>query len=899
MHSATFAAGVCLSLSGSCLAQTSTAAISISRVETRIPPQALGSALEKFEQLDHIQVLYLTAAVRDLRTLGASGYLTADETLTRLLSGTSLTYRYVDTNAVSIIYTSQNTHATRNASARKKALHQGQTSPIRKTAPTAGDPDPSAVPIQKPIKSSAKSKLSALQEVIVTGTHISGQVPAYSVTTITRTQILQSGLGSVSDVLNTSPQVFSGGVNPGALQVGGNASQLGDAGTGVSNANILGIGNSATLTLIDGHRLAGSGADSSSSADLSMIPIVAVQEIQIQTGGSSAIYGSDAVAGVVNVILRKDYNGAETSGYVGWTQGGGSFTQRYSQLVGQTFDQGSVLLAGEFSNSDPLRADQRATSSAAGAAQYLEEKLKSEAVMLHTDYSPTARLRVHALGLYSHRTSFLSEVGSQNPSRIDEFASDAGADYQFSGDRNVGIDVIDSGFSQLSYFISPPCPCGPPLVQTTQNSLLGTDLHASGRAATLPTGDVLMAVGAEVRRQNFDIDGNAAPPESASRRVFDAYLEANIPLVPHSLNRIGLEDLGLDMAGNYNHYSDFGSATTPMLGLVYRPLQRITAKATYGRSFVAPPLDELASPRTVGLFPGSLFGGGAPGSIVMLESGGNRQLGPETAQSFTGAIQFASEVPQLNGHFRAAATYDYIDFSHLVQIPITAVTQALVSPVYKPFVIINPTVNQQNDAIAMAGGQEDVQNYFSLPYVASNVSALLENEYQNISVNLIHALSANLEYSWNSKLGGFAVTWAGTWLRIDDRLLPGASPEQISGEVSNPPDFKMRGSLGWHGNALSAITFVNHISSEQLQLFGTGAPSYNISGWTTVDAQIGYSLGRIGSRASAHVSFSITNVFNAAPPKVPDSALIIPVGFDTYNASAVGRMFVLAVTTDW
>src|SRR5215469_15706242 len=105
MSTAVLAAGVCLSMVGSCFAQVATAAITL--INTRIPPQALASALKDLANTRHMQVLFLAADVKGLRTSGASGNLTADEVLTRLLAGTGLSYRYVDANAVSIVHVAQ------------------------------------------------------------------------------------------------------------------------------------------------------------------------------------------------------------------------------------------------------------------------------------------------------------------------------------------------------------------------------------------------------------------------------------------------------------------------------------------------------------------------------------------------------------------------------------------------------------------------------------------------------------------------------------------------------------------------------------------------------------------------------------------------------------------------
>jgi outer membrane receptor protein involved in Fe transport len=94
------ATAICLSTVGLSAADDARAAI---RMPTNIPAQRLGSALETFAQSRDLQVLYFSQTVRDIRTAGASGELTADETLTQLLSGTGLVYRYIDDKAVTIL----------------------------------------------------------------------------------------------------------------------------------------------------------------------------------------------------------------------------------------------------------------------------------------------------------------------------------------------------------------------------------------------------------------------------------------------------------------------------------------------------------------------------------------------------------------------------------------------------------------------------------------------------------------------------------------------------------------------------------------------------------------------------------------------------------------------------
>src|SRR3546814_10529441 len=82
-----------------------------------------------------------------------------------------------------------------------------------------------------------------------------------------------------------------------------------------STFNLRGIGPSATLTLLNGNRFAYSGTQS--VIDISAIPTAAVERIEIVADGASAIYGADAVAGVVTILLRKDYEGVTTSARLG------------------------------------------------------------------------------------------------------------------------------------------------------------------------------------------------------------------------------------------------------------------------------------------------------------------------------------------------------------------------------------------------------------------------------------------------------------------------------------------------------------------------------------------------------------------------------------------------------
>ncbi len=156
----------------------------------------------------------------------------------------------------------------------------------------------------------AEDSAKTTDEIVVigTGTNISGVKPVGSeAITLNQEQIRATGMTNAADVVRTLPQVRNlGDYREGGTQGSGN-SQQGNA------INLRGLGIGATLTLVDGHRVVGTGAAQNFSSKPTSVPMAALERIEVIADGASAIYGSDAVAGVVNYVLRKDYDGVEAS----------------------------------------------------------------------------------------------------------------------------------------------------------------------------------------------------------------------------------------------------------------------------------------------------------------------------------------------------------------------------------------------------------------------------------------------------------------------------------------------------------------------------------------------------------------------------------------------------------
>lgn len=193
-------------------------------------------------------------------------------------------------------------------------------------------------------------------DVVVTGTRIRGAAPAGEhVLAFDRADIDRSGYATTQQIIQSLPQNFGGGPNEATFGFTIRNNANANFGSGAS-VNLRGLGASSTLTLIDGNRTALGGV-AGMFVDLSLIPSSAIERIEVLPDGASAIYGSDAVAGVVNVRLRNDFRGAETRARFGAADG---FTEgQASQLVGAGWSSGGIALGYEFYHRGNLAASDR------------------------------------------------------------------------------------------------------------------------------------------------------------------------------------------------------------------------------------------------------------------------------------------------------------------------------------------------------------------------------------------------------------------------------------------------------------------------------------------------------------------------------------------------------------
>jgi iron complex outermembrane recepter protein len=189
-------------------------------------------------------------------------------------------------------------------------------------------------------------------EIVVTGSRIARPElsVANPIVAITAEAIEKSGQVNITDFLLRNPALTA--------SVGGSLSGGADAGLGETGVNVLdlrNLGADRTLVLVNGRRHV-AGVPNTASVDINSIPQDLIEKVDVLTGGASAIYGADGVSGVVNFILKRNFDGLVARGQIGISGKGDAGTQFGSVVYGKNFasDRGNIALAYEYSNSDRL-----------------------------------------------------------------------------------------------------------------------------------------------------------------------------------------------------------------------------------------------------------------------------------------------------------------------------------------------------------------------------------------------------------------------------------------------------------------------------------------------------------------------------------------------------------------
>ncbi|WP_114239730.1 TonB-dependent receptor [Dyella sp. C9] len=283
-----------------------------------VPAGSLRKALDQVAAQANVQVVYAPELVAGKTTRGLSGdYATADA-LQRLIDGSNIRIKVINSSTF---------------------LLQG--------------PDDTKADVEAPIVPGKPAQ--TLDMVNVTGSLInSAQIEtAQPVYTITASQIRDQGFVDVADVLQNS--VMSVGGVDGPAHSGGFTQ-------GAQTVKLFGLSPSYVLTLVDGKPVSAFGqlyGGKSSFTNIGNIPLSMIDHIDIMPGGGSSIYGSSAIAGVINIVTKQHLDGGQVTARVGAYSDGGGENQRLSAIWGHQYGKLNIVAGAEFYNVAPLWGYQR------------------------------------------------------------------------------------------------------------------------------------------------------------------------------------------------------------------------------------------------------------------------------------------------------------------------------------------------------------------------------------------------------------------------------------------------------------------------------------------------------------------------------------------------------------
>ncbi|MBL8265361.1 TonB-dependent receptor [Steroidobacter sp.] len=323
--------------------------------EFDISTQDSASAIRAFGVQSGLQILASAEDLRGKKLNPVRGQVATETALNDMLAGTGLGHRYVAERTVALVSASEPVTESKSVTPKPAAnISTPERSSARQRFRVAQASGQAVTPAaaSTPASSGSEDPVAA-EEIIVTGSRIAraGYDQPTPVTVIGAEAIERSGFSNVSDILNRTPQVGVGL---------GSSNSYFNADAGASFINLRGLGTNRTLVLVNGRRRV-SGTQLSSAVDLTTIPSNLIGNIEVITGGAAAVYGADAVTGVVNVSLKQDVDGLEFTGRTGLSSRGDADSHSLGITYGQTLDdgRGRFLFGLSHNKEDLLMARER------------------------------------------------------------------------------------------------------------------------------------------------------------------------------------------------------------------------------------------------------------------------------------------------------------------------------------------------------------------------------------------------------------------------------------------------------------------------------------------------------------------------------------------------------------
>ncbi len=438
-------------------------------------------------------------------------------------------------------------------------------------------------------------------------------------------------------------------------------------------------------------------------------------------------------------------------------------------------------------------------------------------------------------------------------------------------------DFIAGGYSSARYL----------------NQIATASFKADGVVMDLPGGEARLAVGSQARMEIFDqltvnristVDPVVNRRPTFDRNLLAAFAELRLPLIGAESRRTGVERLEVSLAGRVEHYDDVGTTADPKIGVIWEPVKDLRLRATYGTSFRAPALSEVFGAQTSNA---TFLARGAERILVLSLNGGNPDLKPETATSWTAGIDFTpAALPGLS----ISATWFNTRFDQQIDRPVlTSLATALTNPAFAPFVrTLDPNRPQDIALIERLLADPNYGNPGLYPPAA--FGAIVDSRYINTSSLEVSGVDVTASHAFEVDGHNFGFSANASYL-IDFRqqLTPTSPIYDIVDTPGRPLAFRASTTFNWNHDAWGASLTFNYADDYRSDA------GDKIDAFLTTDLQVRWSAPASLVEGFT-LSLSAQNLFNEAPPFYDNPA---GVGYDAANADALGRYVALQLTKSW
>jgi iron complex outermembrane receptor protein len=446
-----------------------------------------------------------------------------------------------------------------------------------------------------------------------------------------------------------------------------------------------------------------------------------------------------------------------------------------------------------------------------------------------------------------------------------------------SANSQALLDILGSGYSR----------------EVDESTATSANLLLEGPVMRLPGGDLQVAVGAQIRNESLKIQSSALvsslTPVSfdvpkKDRTISALFAEARIPIFGPDNARPGLRVLEFSLAGRVEEYEDFGRTANPKLGVVWSPVRDLSLRASYGTSFRAPALPQLYDDSAVGATLVPRANGTRLLAIYLY--GGNRDLQPETADTYTAGFDYAPE-----SGLRLSASYFDTEFTNRIAQPASEnLDGILTDPSLAPFVRLVDAANSADDRALVMGYITTPGFVFGTLFPPSTYGAILDGRWVNAASVRLRGL--DLAASYPMVLGRGTVTFDATasyLLSYESQNTPTAQTIDVLDRVGYPNRLRSRAGVVWSSGPVTADLHWLHVSS-----YGDGAGQH-IDAWDTADATVTWSPSDPWWRG-LQVGVTVQNLFDRKPPFYDSPR---GYGFDPGQANLLGRVVALQLTKRW